>query len=137
MTLVTTSRRPAPGLRGLARDLAFALNARYLPRGKHGLRNIAAEDTLFFVISQERGELLLEFFQEDTPPVRRMVQGTTSCNREEQIQTGIRTSDPALYGSLKDVLDITFIPDERPVIIFDGPQRRQMILTLREHANDA
>ena len=136
MTLVTTSRRPAAGLRGLARDLAFALKARYLPRGKHGLRNIAAEDPLFFVISQEKGELMLDFFHEDEPAVTRIVTGITPCIREEQIQAGIRTSDTELYGILKDLLDVTVIEDEKQVIIFDGPQRRQMILTIREHVHD-
>ena len=37
MTIVTTSRKPVPELRSLAKDFAFAAGCRYVIRGKMGL----------------------------------------------------------------------------------------------------
>ena len=62
MTLVTTSRRSTTESRDLARDLAFALGARYLARGKHGIRELIGTDSSIFIISQEENETILSWY---------------------------------------------------------------------------
>ena len=73
MTLVTTSRRSTTESRAVARDLAFALGARYVARGKHGLRELTDIDSSFFILSQEDRGLMLRWFNNGEPEIERKV----------------------------------------------------------------
>lgn len=130
MTLVTTSRRSTPVIRSIAKDLAFATGARYLARGKHGLREIAEEDDIFIIIEQQKSDNLITLYDEGVPSQRRIIKKHESGIREGAFVRGIKTSDKALGSLLENSSPVQYIDDERLILIFDGPQKRCMKLTL-------
>jgi len=132
MTLVTTSRRSTPESRAVARDLAFALGARYLARGKHGLRELTETDTSFFILSQEEKGLMLRWYHEGEPAIERKILKLESKRREGPITRGIITSDRDLHHCLTGSYPV--IADERDdaIIMVDGPQRRQTLLKMEK-----
>ncbi len=137
MTLVTTSRRPKAGLRALARDLAFTLDATYLPRGKHGLREIAEEDPFFLVITSEGNSIEMCAYFEGEPIIKRAVKKISPAVRNDKFQKGLRTTDAGFYTTLSryfpvSLLEIDKKDNRENVLIFDGPQRRRINLTLND-----
>ena len=52
MTLVTTSRKPAPELRTLGKNLAFAMGGKYSPRGKAGVDEVFSWGDPVLIISR-------------------------------------------------------------------------------------
>jgi len=135
MTLVTTSRRSTPVTRAIAKDLAFATGARYLPRGKHGLREISGEHDLFIVFEQQRSGILMTVYQEGEPCLRRLVKKHETGVREGLLTKGIRTSDREIGMILDDgecpVIYTDDLEDDL-LLSFDGPQRRHMTLALEK-----
>ena len=135
MTLVTTSRRSTPVIRAIAKDLAFATGARYLPRGKHGLREISGEHDLFIVFEQQKSDILMTLFKDGERCLERLVKKHETGIREGLLTKGIRTSDPEIGLILDDEkCPVTYIDDveEGLVIAFDGPQRRCMTLVFEK-----
>ncbi|NLL09735.1 MAG: hypothetical protein GX268_02360 [Methanomicrobiales archaeon] len=135
MTLVTTSRRSTPVTRAIAKDLAFATGVRYLPRGKHGLREISGEHDLFIVFEQQRSGILMTVYQEGEPCLRRLVKKHETGVREGLLTKGIRTSDREIGMILDDgecpVIYTDDLEDDL-LLSFDGPQRRHMTLALEK-----
>ena len=135
MTLVTTSRRSTPVTRAIAKDLAFATGVRYLPRGKHGLREISSEHDLFIVFEQQRSGILMTVYQEGEPCLRRLVKKHETGVREGLLTKGIRTSDREIGMILDDgecpVIYTDDLEDDL-LLSFDGPQRRHMTLALEK-----
>ena len=62
MTVVTTSRKPLPELRSLARDLAFAIGAGYTTRGKAGMGDLFALDESVVIVSRSGPFFLIQVF---------------------------------------------------------------------------
>ena len=135
MTLVTTSRRSTPVTRAIAKDLAFATGVRYLPRGKHGLREISGEHDLFIVFEQQRSGILMTVYQEGEPCLRRLVKKHETGVREGLLTKGIRTSDREIGMILDDgecpVIYTDDLEDDL-LLSFDGPQRRHITLALEK-----
>ena len=127
MTLVTTSRRSTPVTRAIAKDLAFATGVRYLPRGKHGLREISGEHDLFIVFEQQRSGILMTVYQEGEPCLRRLVKKHETGVREGLLTKGIRTSDREIGMILDD--------GECPVIYTDDLED-DLLLSLTAHRGD-
>ena len=136
MTLVTTSRRSTTESRAVARDLAFALGARYVARGKHGLRELTDIDSSFFILSQEDRGLMLRWFNNGEPEIERKVLKLESRRREGLITRGVVTSDVYLHRCLTGLYPV--IPEEHDesIIRIDGPQRRQTILKLEKKSGE-
>lgn len=132
MTLVTTSRRSTPAIRAIAKDLAFATGARYLSRGKHGLREIASEHDLFVVLEQQRSEILMTFYRDGEPCLVRIIKKHETGVREGMLTRGIRTSDHELGTVLDDgTCQVEYCDNgDELILAFDGPQRRCMRLVL-------
>ncbi|MDD1727740.1 MAG: hypothetical protein LUQ50_01565 [Methanospirillum sp.] len=130
MTLVTTSRRSTIESRDLARDLAFALGARYLARGKHGIRELIGTDSSIFIISQEKNETILRWYNNGQPEFERRILKIECRVREGLLTKGIVTSDIDLFSRLHQIYPVISKPQEEPVLIMDGPQRRQTILKI-------
>ncbi|HOJ96155.1 MAG TPA: hypothetical protein PK024_04860 [Methanospirillum sp.] len=132
MTLVTTSRRSTPAIRAIAKDLAFATGARYLSRGKHGLREISSEHDLFVVLEQLRSEILMTFYRDGEPCLVRIIKKHETGVREGILTKGIRTSDRELGNILDDgTCQVQYCESANGLILaFDGPQRRCMRLVL-------
>ena len=131
MTLVTTSRRSTPGIRAIAKDLAFATGFSYLARGKHGLREIAGDHDLFIVIEQQSSEVLLTIHRDGNPFLSRIITRHESGVREGTFFRGVRTSDRELGSILKDVCQVQECEEPDLILSFDGPQRRCMRLNLQ------
>lgn len=132
MTLVTTSRRSTTESRAVARDLAFALGARYMARGKHGLRDLTDIDSSFFILSQEEKGLILRWFQSGELVLDRRIVSFESRKREGLLTRGVVTSDPELHHCLTGSFPVIAEEHENAIIRVDGPQRRQTILQIEK-----
>ena len=130
MTLVTTSRRSTTESRGVAKDLAFALGARYVARGKRGMRELIEDESSFFIISQDEKGLMLRWYHNGSPELERKIASYECRTREGVLTRGIVTSDRALYQQLNGMYPVLMHESETSVLIADGPQRRQSILKL-------
>ena len=138
MTLVTTSRRSTPATRSIAKDLAFATGAKYLPRGKHGLREISDEHDLFIVFEQQSSEILMTLYQEGEPCLMRIIKKHETGVREGLLKRGIRTSDRELGVIVNtETCPVNYLDDNDLILVFDGPQRRCMTLKLSRVLKDA
>jgi len=63
MTVVTTSRKPVPEVRSLARDLAFAIGAEYATRGKMGMGDLlSSHDGPVLIVSRSGQSFLIQVF---------------------------------------------------------------------------
>jgi len=132
MTLVTTSRCSTTDSRAVARDLAFALGARYLARGKYGLRGLTEIDSSFFILSQEGKGLMLRWYHEGEPALERRVLKLENRRREGPLTRGVVTSDRALHQCFKGIYPVIAEEFDESIILIDGPQRRQTILKLEK-----
>ena len=131
MTVVTTSRKAADDLRALARHLAFATGARYLARGNTGFAALSDEAVILFtrehgtirlVVVDEGGEVALD------RPVR-LVQIAV---REGPIDRTLRIADQSVYEVLKRYCDAEPAEAGAPSIVFDGQQKKQIVLELAQ-----
>ncbi|HOI57501.1 MULTISPECIES: hypothetical protein [unclassified Methanoculleus] len=130
MTVVTTSRKPVPEVRSLARDLAFAAGAEYLTRGKAGMGDLFALDGTIVIVSRSGPFFLIQAFSDGEPAAEITVKSFTVTERPGVIARGLFVSDRSVYEALKDYLNVLFagetIPDHR--IVFDGTQRKRYTL---------
>jgi U3 small nucleolar ribonucleoprotein protein IMP4 len=134
MTLVTTSRRSTTACRATAKDLAFALGARYMARGKHGLRDLAVIDSSFFIISQEENGLMLRWYQNGETAFERKILKLENRKREGPLTRGVVTSDIHLHRCLTGVCPVIGKEEDESIITIDGPQRRQTILKMEKRS---
>lgn len=132
MTLVTTSRRSTQLLRSIAKDLAFATGSRYLPRGKHGLREISDDHDLFMVIDTQGRDTVLTVFLGGTPALKRIISSHEQGIRDWDIHRGVTTSDQGVRKLLERICPVAWTNEGGFFIAFDGPQKRFMKLHLRE-----
>lgn len=133
MTVVTTSRKPLPEVRSLARDLAFALQKRFFSRGKMGLEEIFREDRTALIVSSRRRAYFLEFFVDGEAFVSVAVAGFSVDAREGEVRRGLYTGNRALHADLKDFIDIVYTDTLDPrTLAFDGTQRKHYTLTVGE-----
>lgn len=131
MTLVTTSRRSTPESRSIARCLAFALECKYIPRGKRGLREISTQDSSFFTISEDNKKLQLNLYKEDTCILSRTIISYQFLTRTEALIRAIITSDLSLFEHLKGTAHVIYEEAEERMIRCDGPQKHQIYLIIR------
>ena len=131
MTLVTTSRRSTTISRAVARDLAFALGARYLARGKHGIRDLTDIDPSFFIFAQDGNDMILQWYQKGSLVLQRKITRTECFRREGLIIRGVVTSDPQLHICLTGEYPVIAETDEDLIIRIDGPQRRRTSLKVK------
>ncbi len=81
MTVVTTSRKAAPDVRSLAKDLAFALGYSFFTRGKMGLHELNLIDTSFLIISTEPAGTRMQIFSCGEPVADYLVTDLTIEDR--------------------------------------------------------
>ena len=125
MILVTSSRKPAPRVRRLCRDLAFAIEGEYRPRGKGGLSDpLFSRDTVVILGSRNHHLGLQVLFQG-----RAMADISFCAVAEEQriaaLRKGLRVGDPRILGILSPHLPAAPVQDAPPgSLVFDGIQGR-------------
>ncbi|KAF5061663.1 hypothetical protein DSECCO2_313000 [anaerobic digester metagenome] len=128
MTLVSTSRKAAPGIRALARGLAFALEGRYMARGKTGLRELVTLDRTLSLFILETDGLRLRIFQDGEPGPSYRVTA-----HEERVRAGSFDRRLLAAGWVRDQLPPGLDAgqlDDGWDLGYDGPQRLQYRLRL-------
>lgn len=130
MTVVTTSRKPVPEVRSLARDLAFAVDAEYLTRGKAGMGDLFALGGPVVIVSRSGPIFLIAVFSNEESVAEILFKSFTVAERPGVLARGLFVSDRSVYEALKDHLNVLFageaLPERR--IVFDGTQRKRYTL---------
>jgi len=131
MTVVTTSRKPVPEVRSLARDLAFAIGAEYATRGKMGMGDLlSSHDGPILIVSRSGQSFLIQVFSGGEAVAGIRVLSFAVEEREGAISRGLAVSGRALASALKGlavmVVFVDGLPEDR--IVFDGRQRRRYTL---------
>ena len=133
MTIVTTSRKPVPELRSLAKDFAFAAGCKYIIRGKAGLSDIIATDPTPIIFSLYKGAFLsLELYTEGNPDTLFIITGLRTAVREGP-RTGIQVNDPSIYERLAPYIPVKLSEDGEDSCVFDGTRSRRYLLSLKIH----
>jgi len=131
MTVVTTSRKPVPEVRSLARDLAFAIGAEYATRGKMGMGDLlSSHDGPILIVSRSGQSFLIQVFSGGEAVAGIRVLSFAVEEREGAISRGLAVSGRALASALKGLAVMVFFVDGLPEdrIVFDGRQRRRYTL---------
>ena len=130
MPVVTTSRRPLPEVRTLARDLAFAIGGEYVTRGKAGMHDLLAPDRPLVIVSKAGSYFSLQIFSGDEPSVDITIRSFSVEERAGAIARGVFVSEGSVYEALKNHIEPLFIDKDLPRhrIVFDGGQRRRYTL---------
>ncbi len=130
MTVVTTSRKPLPEVRSLSRDMAFAIGADYVTRGKAGLGDLFALDASVVIVSRSGPFFLVRVFSDGVLATEFAVRSFAVEERSGGIVRGLFVSDRPLYEALKDRFNVAFAGEALPAhrIVFDGTQRKRYTL---------
>ena len=130
MTVVTTSRKPLPEVRSLSRDMAFAIGAEYVTRGKTSLGDLFALDPSVVIVSKSGPFFLVQIFLNEEPMVEFGVRSFAVEQRTGEIARGLFVSDRPLFEALKDLLDVVYAGEALQAhrIVFDGRQRKRYVL---------
>jgi U3 small nucleolar ribonucleoprotein protein IMP4 len=133
MTIVTTSRKPVPELRSLAKDFAFAAGCRYVVRGKMGLSAIHSLDPATIIFSLYKGtSLSLELCAEGNPVTLLLITGSRTAVREGP-RIGIRVNDLSIYERLVPYIPVKLSEAGDDSCVFDGTRSRRYLLSLKIH----
>jgi U3 small nucleolar ribonucleoprotein protein IMP4 len=133
MTIVTTSRKPVPELRSLAKDFAFATGCRYIIRGKRGLADINSLDTAHIIFSLHKGtSLSLELYKEGSLDTLLLITGFRTTVREGP-GIGIRVNDLSIYERLTPYIPVKLSEAGEDSCVFDGTRSRRYLLSLKIH----
>jgi len=130
MTVVTTSRKPLPEVRSLARDLAFAIGGEYITRGKAGMGDLFSLDDSIVIVSKSGPLFLIQAFSGVEPVAEISVKSFAVEKRAGEITRGLFVSDRPVYEALKDQLNVVFAGEtlSEHRIVFDGTQRKRYTL---------
>lgn len=130
MTVVTTSRKAAPGVRSLAKDLAFALGYPFFTRGKMGLHELNSIDTSFLIISTETAGTRLQIYSGGGPVADYLVANLTIEDRTGTMCKEVSVTDQSVYDVMKPYIRVTLSREKGGTLIFDGTRRRRYLLGL-------
>jgi U3 small nucleolar ribonucleoprotein protein IMP4 len=133
MTIVTTSRKPVPELRSLARDFAFAAGCRYILRGKMGLADLNSLDPVFILFSQQGERFSLRLDDHGRNVAEFMIQKMTVTERDDVLNRGIRIGDQTIYERLVPYIPLKLSEEGGGLCAFDGTRSRRYLLRLTVH----
>lgn len=130
MTVVTTSRKPFPEIRSLARDLAFAIGGEYVTRGKAGMGDLFSLDESVVIVSKSGPFFLIQAFANEEPVANIAVRSFSVEERAGEIARGLFVSDRPVYEALKGLIGVAFAGEtlSEHRIVFDGTQRKRYTL---------
>lgn len=133
MTFVTTSRKPVPEVRTLAKGLAFALGWQYLTRGKMGVQDLNERGPLLFLVSGEAKSIRVALIRDNSTVTEFTVDSIGIQERTGTMAHGITVSDQGLFEALSPFIEIRLGgANEHRTLSYDGPQKKQYLLTLRD-----
>jgi U3 small nucleolar ribonucleoprotein protein IMP4 len=133
MTIVTTSRKPVPELRSLAKDFAFAVGCRYIIRGKMGLPDLNSLDPVALLFSQQEGQFFLRIVDHGRTGAEFVIPSFTVKQREEPLVRGFRVGDQSIYQRLAPYIPVKLSEEEGGLCVFDGTQSCRYLLRLIIH----
>ena len=133
MTFVTTSRKPVPEVRTLAKGLAFALGWQYLTRGKMGVQDLNERGPLLFLVSGEAKSIRVALIRDNSTVTEFTVDSTDMHERTGTMAHGITVSDQGLFEAFSPFIEVRIGgANEHRTLSYDGPQKKQYLLTLRD-----
>jgi U3 small nucleolar ribonucleoprotein protein IMP4 len=130
MTIVTTSRKPVPEVRSLARDLAFALGCEYIVRGKQSITQIAGRDPLVIHLSREGRKTRLQLITGKEVVADYLVRSERVEIRERTINQGIYSSNQSVYEHLSRYIPVVLAETIQGTLAYDGIKRRHYELDM-------
>jgi U3 small nucleolar ribonucleoprotein protein IMP4 len=134
MTVVTTSRKAAPEVRSLAKDLAFALGYPFFTRGKMGLHELNSIDTSFLILSAEPAGTRLQIFSSGEPVADYLVANLTIEDRTGTMSKEVSVTDQSVYDVMKPYIRVAMSREKGGgTMIFDGTRRRRYLLGLKPY----
>jgi U3 small nucleolar ribonucleoprotein protein IMP4 len=133
MTIVTTSRKPVPELRSLAKDFAFATGSRYLIRGKMGLPDIDTVDPVFFLFSLQKENYSLKLFDHGSVRPEFVIPSWTVKERDGPLERALRVNDLSIYERLAPYIPVKLSEEDGGWCVFDGTRSRRYLLRLIIH----
>ena len=137
MTLVTTSRKPAPELRTLGKDLAFALGGKYSPRGKAGIDEVLSWGDVVMIVSRRGRKTLIEVYASGESVSGILLSGFTVSRRDVPLVRGLRTGSEWVYREMAESLDITLTDAGENEIMFHGTQGKGYVLKIAQNPQGA
>ena len=132
MKLVTTSRKPAPELRTLGKDLAFSLGGKYSSRGKAGVDEVLSWGDVVLIVSRRGRKTLIETYVSGDPVSEIFLSGFSVSPRDVPIERGLRTGSKRVYHELAECLGITLTDAGVNEILFHGTQKKGYVLRIAE-----
>jgi hypothetical protein len=136
MALVTTSRRSTPLVRKIAKDLAFATESAYLPRGKSGIRDIKYISSHYFVISElHNSRIRIQLFSPDALLLDLVAAAIQSGTRDWPLFRGIRTSNESYAKAIHKACscETLIFESELDAISYDGQQKRYHTFIIEQY----
>jgi U3 small nucleolar ribonucleoprotein protein IMP4 len=133
MTIVTTSRKPVPELRSLAKDFAFAAGCRYIVRGKMGCSVLHSLDSILIFLSQRKGQFFLRIVDHSQTGAEFVISSVLIQERQESIVKGIRVNDQSIYERMAPYIPVILSEDNGGLCVFDGTRSRRYLLRLIIH----
>jgi U3 small nucleolar ribonucleoprotein protein IMP4 len=130
MTIVTTSRKPVPEVRSLARDMAFALGCDYIVRGKQSIAQIAGKDPLVIHLSREGGRTRFQMMTGEQVVADYLIRSERVEIRERTINKGFYSSNQSVYEHLSRYIPVVLADGIRGTLAYDGIKRRHYELDL-------
>jgi len=125
MILVTSSRKPAQRVRRLCRDLAFAVNGEYRPRGKAGLSDPLFSHDTVLILGSRGHHLALQVLSGGEVVADLPLRSVEEERRAGQLRKGVQVLDPRIFSLLSPHLPAVMVPGETPgSLTFDGIQGR-------------
>jgi len=118
-------------LRTFSKDFAFALGGHYTPRGKSGLSEITAIDSIVLVVSQQKRDYLIEIFVDGEAAEGILLSSFQVKEREGEIVRGLQVGNQTVYDNLKQYLNVSKTDCGDLTVVFDGAQRRRYVLSLK------
>lgn len=134
MTLVTTSRKPVPELRSLAKDLAFAIGKPYFVRGKTPWEDLREKDPLILLFSQSgKKRYAVQIFLEGKEVLLLAIPGWRVDVRPDARMDGVLVADQSVYEALEPYIPVKFEKESTCTMVFDGTRRRHYMVRLKGH----
>ena len=129
MTIVTSSRKPAPEVRKLAKEIAFALDFPFVQRGKAGIHDIGGEDPrVIFLSGSKRQGPVFDLMVNDSLVFSMLISNVKESERTGPFTKGFLTREKELFDYLSPHVPITYDENADGPIVFCGTQKRQYIL---------
>jgi len=129
MTFVTSSRKPLPEVRRLAKEISFALDLPYVQRGKAGLRVMGTGDpVIIFLSGTKRGGQIFDLTVSGEIVFSLLITNVLRSERTRPDHHGFVIREPELYDALSPHLPVLFDAEVSGSTVFYGTRKMQYIL---------